>query len=170
MDKRRTREAFLLPRQQVIPFPPPLRLQVLPDMILPTGGTRRAATLAEDLIAIDCQDVYLPTASGPSTTTCITAPSSGVNLYTHVCYICNVLQSARSHTSRTATTNVIWIFISPAEHCRPRNHRHISQLFHHTRNSPSPLDSQPSLKSHSDLGRTHPCEDVYANYVLMAKF
>jgi hypothetical protein len=72
--------------------PLPLRLQVLPDMeILPIGGTRKAATLAEDLTAIDCQDVCLPTASGPSTTTCITAPSSRVNLHTHVCHICDVL-------------------------------------------------------------------------------
>jgi hypothetical protein len=55
--------------------------------ILPIGGTRKAATLVEDLIAIDCQDVCLPTA----TTTCITAPSSRVNLYTHVCHICDVL-------------------------------------------------------------------------------
>ena len=59
--------------------------------IPPIGETHRAATLAEDLIAIDCQDVCLPTASGPSTTTCITAPSSRVKLYTHVCYIYDVL-------------------------------------------------------------------------------
>jgi hypothetical protein len=77
------------------------------------------------------------------------------------------LQSAKSHTCQT-TTNVAWIFVSPAEHYRRRNHRHISQLFHQTRNSASPLDPGPSLKPHFDLGRAPPCEDAYANYVPLA--
>jgi hypothetical protein len=69
----------------------------------------------------------------------------------------------------TATTNVTWIFISPAEHCRRHSHRHIKPVIPSNPEHLLPPKPWPSLKPHSDLGRAHPCEDVYANYVLMAK-
>jgi hypothetical protein len=58
------------------------------------------------------------------------------------------LQSARSHTCGTVTTNVTWSFIFPSEHYRRRNHCHIGQFFHQTRNSPF---SQTSLLIWAEL-------------------
>src|ERR1700733_12554266 len=77
--------------------------------------------------------------------------------------------SKKLYLSETATTHVTWIFISPAGTLPASQSSSYKASCSIKPGTPSPPEPWSSLKPHSDLGRTHPCEDVYANCVLMAK-